>query len=385
MRGAWRDATVDDLGRVVTGKTPPTVRQELFGEKYPFITPTDIDGPCHAVRTERFLSEEGRQFQKNLLLPTGTVCFVCIGATIGKMCLTARPSFSNQQINSVIVDESQHDPWFVYYLLRHETDGIRGIPGGAATPIVNKTAFSNFPVRVPLLDIERKIGEVLSAYDELIENNTRRIKILEQMAQGLYREWFVGPCRSGKLPNGWEMKKLGDIADIQWGDTSTTKASYVEEGFAAYSASGLDGKLDHYDFDRKGIVLSAIGAQCGKTWFARGKWPCIKNTIRFWPSNYHASAEFLYLATNESDFWPRRGAAQPFISQGDARQKELLCPDEETMHSFTNFTETALEQVAILTRKNANLRRTRNLLLPKLISGEVDVSELDIETGESVA
>jgi type I restriction enzyme S subunit len=172
------------------------------------------------------------------------------------------------------------------------------------------------------------------------------------------------------------VKKLGILADISWGDTSTTKASYVEEGYAAYSASGSDGKLDHYDFDRTGIVLSAIGAQCGKTWLARGKWSCIKNTIRFWSKNECVSTEFLFIATEGQDFWPRRGAAQPFVSQGDAERIDVLTPDLATMRNFTTFAAASLERIATLEMQIQNLRRTRDLLLPRLLSGQIDVEAM---------
>jgi len=238
-------------------------------------------------------------------------------------------------------------------------------------------------MELPPLPVQRRVAGILSAYDELIENNLRRIRILESMGRALYREWFVHLCFPGheklprvasappRHPQGWQAKKLGDLADISWGDTSTTKASYVEEGYAAYSASGLDGKLDHYDFDRTGIVLSAIGAQCGRTWLARGKWSCIKNTIRFWSKDECVSTEFLFVATEGQDFWPRRGAAQPFISQGDAERKELLIPDRATMKRFTTFAADALEQIATLQAQIQNLGRTRDRLLPRLLSGQV--------------
>jgi type I restriction enzyme S subunit len=185
------------------------------------------------------------------------------------------------------------------------------------------------------------------------------------------------PSPIGPIPQGWEVKRLKDVADIRWGDTSKTKASYVEDGYDAYSASGLDGKMDHYDFDRKGVVLSAIGANCGKTWFASGRWSCIKNTIRFWSTSESISTEFLFVATLREDFWPRRGAAQPFISQGDAEQTQLVCPDKAIMVTFTAFADAALQQISALTRVNANLRRTRDLLLPRLLSGQIDLKSMD--------
>jgi len=131
---------------------------------------------------------------------------------------------------------------------------------------------------------------------------------------------------AGERPSWWRRARLGDVADVNWGDTSTTKAAYVTAGFPAYSASGPDGFLPYADFDRTGVVLSAIGADCGKTWLAKGKWSCIKNTIRFWAANPEVDSAFLYWLTSDPAIWPKRGSAQPFISQGDARALEIAYP-----------------------------------------------------------
>jgi type I restriction enzyme S subunit len=219
----WRKLTVGQIGRVVTGKTPPTKRPELYGDKYPFITPTDISDNLHTVTAARYLSAEGYRYQKNLLIPTGAICYTCI-ASIGKVCIATRPSFTNQQINSIIVDSTQYDHRFIYYLLRHETDRIKALASGAAAPIINKTAFSEVELLVPPLPTQHKTAAILSAYDDLIENNTRRIAILEKMARLIYREWFVHfrfpgheqvrmvDSPLGRIPEGWEVRKLGEIA-----------------------------------------------------------------------------------------------------------------------------------------------------------------------------
>ena len=283
------------------------------------------------------------------------------------------------------------DPSYVYYFSqRHDlrSDAVKSMSGASGRQRAVISALSDFECEFPPLEMQQRIAGILSAYDELIENSQRRIKILESMARALYREWFVHfrypghefvslvPSSLGDIPQGWEVKNLGSLADIKWGDTSTTKESYVEKGYAAYSASGLDGQLDHYDFDRMGIVLSAIGAQCGKTWLASGKWSCIKNTIRFWAKNECVSTEFLFIATQGQDFWPRRGAAQPFISQGDAERIDVLIPDRATMERFTTFVADSLKHIATFTIQIQNLRRTRDLLLPRLLSGQINVEAL---------
>lgn len=121
--------------------------------------------------------------------------------------------------------------------------------------------------------------------------------------------------------------QLQDILDIQWGDTKTTKASYVSDGYLAYSATGPDGFLEKFDYDREGIVLSAIGANCGSTFFASGKWSCIKNTIRILPKSDAIDLKYFFYMTKAPDFWPIRGSAQPFISQTDIRELYVQIPE----------------------------------------------------------
>ena len=153
----------------------------------------------------------------------------------------------------------------------------------------------------------------------------------------MVKSQFIEMFEGDKYP----LVKLGDYTDLTWGDTNTTKNSYVTEGYLAYSASGPDGKLDHFDYDCEGIVLSAIGADCGKTWFASGKWSCIKNTIRFWSTFDDLDNRFLYFATREKNFWPRRGGAQPFIPQGDARNCSIPLPPICLQRKFVEIAEQA--------------------------------------------
>ncbi len=122
----WYDLTVGDLGQVITGYTPPVKNTEYFGSEYPFITPTDITADLRAVKTERFLSQKGYEYRKNRLLPPHAVCVTCVGS-LGKMCMTSVPSATNQQINSIIVDQSKYNPYFVYYLLRTKIAVIKSL------------------------------------------------------------------------------------------------------------------------------------------------------------------------------------------------------------------------------------------------------------------
>ncbi|MDX3908212.1 MAG: restriction endonuclease subunit S [Sphingobium sp.] len=149
--------------------------------------------------------------------------------------------------------------------------------------------------------------------------------------------------------------RLGDVADVRWGDTNTTKASYTPNGFTAFSASGPDGFLPHYDYDRTGIVLSAIGSECGKVWLARGRWSCIKNTIRFFSNDPQVRTEYLYWLSNREGFFPRRGSGQPFISQGDARDCRVLIPDIKTQDAICELLGSLNDKIDINRRMNETL------------------------------
>ena len=124
----------------------------------------------------------------------------------------------------------------------------------------------------------------------------------------------------------WLEVNLSEVADVQWGNTSITKASYVDKGFPAFSATGNDGYVEHAEHNVDGIVLSAIGARCGKCFLASGKWTAIKNTITIVPNPSKIHLKYLYVILNDEKSWLTKGAAQPFITLGIARNRKIPLP-----------------------------------------------------------
>ncbi len=386
----WKKITLGDLGKIITGGTPSSRNPEYFGERYPFITPSDIDGFTRYVDTERFLSEEGKEDQINKLLPSGAICFVCIGNTIGKVCMTKETSFTNQQINSIIVDNQNYNNFFIYYLLCDISESIKSIASGAATPIVNKSLFSSVNINVPSLDIQNKIAAILSAYDDLIENNLRRIKILEEMAQALYREWFVHyrfpghekvrlvDSPLGKIPEGWRVEKLGNIIELNYGK-GLPKEKRREGCVPVYGSSGIVGYHDRSIVDGPGIIVGRKGNVGSVFWSDTDFYPI--DTVYYVSSELPLRYLFYDLQTRN---FINNDAAVPGLNRKQAYSLETILPTPELMDKFCNITEAFGKQASILRNKNEILRRTRDLLLPKLISGEIDVSELDIKVPEEL-
>jgi type I restriction enzyme S subunit len=382
---------IGDLGKVVTGKTPPTAREEYFGTDYPFITPTDIDGSKRHVETERYLSQESKKDFSSYLLPSGAICFVCIGATIGKICLTNVPSFTNQQINSVIVDGNRYDNCFIYYLLSTKKEHIKNIAGGAATPIVNKSAFSDVFVEVPELIVQQKIAAILSAYDDLIENNLRRIKILEEMAQTLFREWFVkfrfpghqkvkmvnSPL--GKIPEGWEVKRLGELIELAYGK-ALKEQDRIQGGVPVYGSSGVVGFHNQSLVEGPGIIVGRKG-NVGSVHWTDSPFFAI-DTVFYVITELPLYYVYFNLRTQN---FISGDAAVPGLNRNQAYSLPFILPTPNVLRFFSQTIEPIFHLLNLLKRKNDVLRQTRDLLLPKLISGELDVSELDITIPEANA
>lgn len=411
-RQGWQNVGIGEIGRVVTGKTPPTKRKELYGDKYPFITPTDISQERHTAQPARFLSDEGYEFLRRYLLPRNTVCYTCI-ASIGKICITTEPSFTNQQINSIIVYSSKHDYRFIYHLLRHETERIRAHASGAAAPIINKSAFSEIELLVPPLSIQRKIAAILSAYDDLIKNNLRRIKILEEMAQALYREWFVkfrfpGHEKArmvdsplGKIPEGWEVVALKEmvkcVKDNVKAGPHLHQTPYLPIGCLprkslaiVESRPGKEAKSSLIAFKKRDIIFGAMRPYFHKVVIAPFDGTTRSTCLVLRPIEEHTYswAVLTLFEDNTVEYANKysRGATIPY-TVWDASLSEMPCvhPPDELMERFNEIVSPLLESIRLSYFRQLNLRRTRDLLLPRLISGELDVSDLDIDIGEEAA
>ena len=395
---------ISDIGTVITGKTPSSKNPEHFGYDYPFITPTDIVNG-RIVHTERRISKEGQIKFRRQMLPPRSVCFTCIG-TIGKICMTTEESLTNQQINSVVVNSKRYDPFFIYYLLSTYANKIKNIAGGAAVPIVNKMSFESIELPVPPLPTQRKIAAVLSAYDDLIENNLRRIKILEQMAQNFYREWFVKfrfpgyekvrfvDSSLGRVPEGWAVKALSEVCNLTMGQSPKSEF-YNESGDGLPFHQGVTDFGSRFPTTRLyctvksriaevGDILFSVRAPVGRINIAPTQMAIGRGLSAIRHSNGYQHFAF-YMLKNRFKEEDSMGGGTIFksVTKADMQSIEFLSADDDLHVEFEKIVSPFENQIENLTKKNTLLRQTRDLLLPKLISGEIDVSELAIQTNGS--
>lgn len=306
-------------------------------------------------------------------------------------------------------------PRFLHYYLR-QSDVIGWIYNqavGATMPNLNTSILRSVPIKYPLLETQRKIASILSAYDDLIENNTRRIKILEEMAQAIYREWFVNfrfpghekvkmvDSPLGKIPEGWEVVKLSDIAEINAKSLSKKNASdtinYID--ISSVSTGSID-KVEELVFSEAPSRARRIVQHGDVIWATvrpnRKSYSLILKPIDdlivstgfavLTPTKVPYT--YLYQAITTEDFAAylvnnATGSAYPAVNAGDFKNADVLFPSREILNVFHESTEGHYLLKQNLELKNKTLRQTRDLLLPKLISGAIDVEQLEIDVKES--
>ncbi len=298
---------------------------------------------------------------------------------------------------------------FLHYFLDCETTRQylkNGFITGAAIPRVILKDFKRCEIALPPLPTQRKIATILSAYDDLIENNTRRIKILEAMAQALYREWFVKfrfpgnetvkmvESELGMVPEGWEIKQLGDVVknvriSVKPGP-QTLDLPYVpidclpRKSLAlSESKPGSEAQSSLFSFKKYDILFGAMRSYFHKVVIAPFDGTTRSTCFVLRPieeSNYSYAVLTLFEESTVSySSKHSRGTTIPYaVWDGALENMPNVMPPEELRSNFNRIVKPTLERIAISLFRQANLRRTRDLLLPKLISGEVDVEKIDV-------
>ncbi len=169
---SWNEVRVGDIGKIITGKTPKTKETDNYGGNIPFITPSDDMSVKYLYITSKKLTEKGAQSVKNCIIPRGTICVSCIGSDLGKVIISTEISVTNQQINSIVVDESRYDVNYIYYVMTRLGKIMNyHSKTSTAVPIVNKTQFTEYTFTCPSLFVQKKIGKLLADIDSKIENN----------------------------------------------------------------------------------------------------------------------------------------------------------------------------------------------------------------------
>lgn len=385
----WKECIIGDLGKIITGKTPRTAISENYGGKVPFLSPSDDMELKYVDKTNKTLTDQGVEEVKNCLLPANAVCVSCIGSDLGKVLITTQPSVTNQQINSIIVNED-NDTDFIYYLMTIVGKQLNFISKtSTAVPIINKTTFSNYKVSIPPLPAQKKIAAILSSLDEKIETNRKINARLEELAQALFKSWFIDfEPFGGKMPEDWEIKSLSSIATylnglamqkyppINSGDKlPVLKIKELGDGYINVNSDfctetniGSDYVIESGD-----IVFSWSGTLLVKMWTG-GKCGLNQHLFKVTSDQYPKWFYYFWTLHHNENF--KRIAKDKAVTMGHIKREELdkakvNVPSLEFIKRADSVLSPILSQIQTVNLESSRLAALRDTLLPKLMSGEL--------------
>jgi len=390
---------MDELCELVTDGTHDSPKLQTAG--IPFIKGKNISGGTVDFSTCDFITLKDHEEACRRVKPQrGDILFSNIGSVGDTAVVNDDREFSIKNVALFRPDQQKVDRAYFYYLVLSPEfrSKVMNVRSGSAQPFISLANLRSFEVSyVEDGIIQRRIASILSAYDDLIENSQQRIKILESMARALYREWFVHfrfpghenhprvASPLGEIPEGWEVKRLGEIAvnfDRLRKPLSKMQRSEIQGTYPYYGAAKVFDYINDYIFDGEYLLMAEDGSV-----ITLERTPVLQLVNeKFWPNNHtHVlrgkapySTHFLCLGLSEVDISPYiTGAAQPKITQENMNRIPFFCAPTALHEEFDRCVEPAIRQLQLLQRQVENLRRTRDLLLPRLLSGLIALDELE--------
>ena len=418
----WHPYRISEIGSVVTGKTPATNNPVFIGRDVCFVTPTDFNGQKWIVSTTRTVSQAGADSVRKALIPKKSVLVTCIGSDMGKAAIVGMDCVINQQINAIIVDEKKFDSEFIYYNLSLRKNEIKGLAGGSAQPILNKSTFSDLWIECPSLDIQKEIVRVFNPLDNRISLLRETNTTLEAIAQTLFKSWFVDfdPVKAkaegrlpegmdeataalfpsefeesvlGLIPKGWSVRNINQVCDLGRGSSPRPIQQYMGNDVPWIKIADATASDGMFVFETKekiikegvknsmpvkhGDLIMSNSASCGITVFVELE-GCIHDGWLYFKNYQFVTKGFLF-------FWLRKIAAHLISIADGTVQKNLniamvssqliLCPPANIVDAFEDIASSLLTRIRENCKQYQTLTTLRDTLLPRLISGQLRLNQ----------
>lgn len=407
----WQSVKVAELGKVVTGKTPKTAIPENYGGDISFLTPSDDMSVKYVNATAKTLSEKGVAEVKNALLPPDSVCVSCIGSDLGKVVITMENTVTNQQINSIIVDKEHFDVSFIYYAMLILGKKLNFISKtSTAVPIVNKSSFSSYEIMCPSLEQQKTIAAILSSLDSKIECNREINDNLQQQAKSLFKKWFIdNPDAAlwqegtfsdliektisgdwGKdTPSGNNTEMVycirgADIPEVRTGNKGKMPTRYIlPKNFASKQLVNGDivveisGGSPTQSTGRAAAISASLLARYDKGMVCTNFCKALKPITGYSMYVYHY---WQYLYDQGVFFSYENGTTgiKNLDISGFLETEPISIAPEMLVNKFDTFCQAVFSKVYANGLENEQLALVRDTLLPKLMSGEIDVSDIQL-------
>ena len=392
----WIECTLDKLGEIVGGATPSTKCEDYYGGSIPWITPKDLSSfkGRYITSGERNITEKGLASCSAQMMPKGAVLFTS-RAPIGYVAIASQSVCTNQGFKSIVVNEKV-DSLFVYYLLKYNKDAIEAMGSGTTFKEVSGKTMRAVKVRIPVdVSYQKRIAAVLDSLDTKIENNERINDNLEQQAQSYFQELFVD-----NADPEWAIGTISDLGTIVGGSTpSKAKPEYyTESGIAWITPKDLSinkskfvshGENDITELGLKnssaaimpeGTVLFSSRAPIGYIAIAAGEVTTNQGFKSVVPKPEIGTPFVYFFLKNTLPVIEGMASGSTFkeVSGSTMKNVPAVIPDAETLAKFSDFCAPIFAQQRIWEEQNQSLATLRDNLLPKLMSGEIDVSAVQL-------
>ena len=398
----WEKVKLGDICKYVTsGGTPKSSIKEYYEPKQiPWLKTKEVNY-CRIYETESYISKDGLDNSSAKMIPQNSVIVAMYGQgdTAGRVAINKIPLTTNQACCNLIIDETKACYEFVYYQLVTLYEKMVSLKNGGAQPNLNAAIIKSMEIKLPPLKTQRYIADILSSYDNLIENNQKQIKLLEEAAQRLYKEWFVDLRFPGHentkiadgVPEGWQWCRVRDVADI---NSSALPKNYKED-FIDYVDLGSV-RCGHIETRTRYNLNEAPGRakRCAKD--GDIIWGMVRPNLKAYAlvTNHKETDVFstgfavlsakkvpysyLYCAVTQEEFVgylvnATNGAAYPAVKPVHFEVADILKPDDKVLEQFHSVADLIFRKIEMLDKQNHNLSEARDLLLPKLMNGEVEV------------
>ena len=399
---------LSEIGQIVAGGTPKTKIEEYWNGDVPWITPKDLSSHAgmYISRGERNISQVGLDNSSAKLLPKGTVLFTS-RAPIGYVAIARNEVTTNQGFKSIIVDD-ENDNIFIYYLLKNNIDIIENHANGSTFKEISGSVMKSLEFGIPSLREQKAIAHILSTLDDKIEVNNQINKTLENMAQAIFKQWFVDfefpnedgePYKSsggemveselGMIPKGWEVKGLDEIAEFLNGlamqkyrptenekSYPVLKIKELRQGRTDENSDLCSSNIEKKYIVRDGdIIFSWSGSLLVDIWCG-GK--CGLNQHLFKVTSDKHDQWFVYQWNKYHldrfvNIAKSKATTMGHIKRKDLSDSKVLIPSDELYLKAAQYQKYLFEKIMYSKIEIKRLEEIRDSLLPKLMSGEIRV------------
>lgn len=393
----WKEVRLGDVcSRVCSGGTPKSTNLSYYGGEIPWLNTKEIDFN-RIYSTEKTITDSGLNNSSAKWIAPNTVTVAMYGATAGKSCIVKVPMTTNQACCNLTINDEVADYEFVYYSLKNDYTTLASLANGGAQQNLNAQIIKDYVLQMPSLKDQRRIASILSSLDRKIELNNKINADLEEMAQAIFKNWFVDfePFKDGKfvdselgmIPEGWKVGTLADIAEITMGQSPAGNSlNENREGMIFYQGSSDFGfrfpSIRVFTTEPKRLavansVLFSVRAPVGDINVAKEEC-CIGRGVASIKSKYgHDSYLFYTMKSLHKlfDSFDGEGTVFGSINKKTLSAIQILLPSDGIVEQFNNIASSFDDRIRSLSDENSRLSLLRDTLLPRLMSGELEVPE----------